>query len=174
MKIHVTGNAGSGKTTLAKELGEILDIEVYGLDKVVWQAGWQKTPINERKQLEKKLTEKTDWVIDGVSSISRKKSDIIIFLDYPRYICMFRGIKRSIKYLFKTRPELPENCPEIKIIPSLIKIIWQFPKVAKPAILDDIKNKKGVRVSNKAELQQFLNSVRHNKLSLLDAFGATA
>ncbi|CCN34445.1 hypothetical protein VIBNISO65_1780052 [Vibrio nigripulchritudo SO65] len=33
MKIHITGNAGSGKTTLASRLGEALDLSVYSLER---------------------------------------------------------------------------------------------------------------------------------------------
>jgi hypothetical protein len=30
MRIHITDNAGSGKATLARELGEILETDVFG------------------------------------------------------------------------------------------------------------------------------------------------
>ena len=40
-RILVTGNAGSGKSTLAARLGGLLGLDVVGLDRVVWQPGWQ-------------------------------------------------------------------------------------------------------------------------------------
>ena len=43
-RINITGNAGSGKTTLAKNLGRRLSIPVIHLDQIVWQPNWQKTP----------------------------------------------------------------------------------------------------------------------------------
>ena len=55
MRIHVTGNAGSGKSTFAKNIGDMLGINVYGLDKVVWKEGWQKTALDERKRHENEL-----------------------------------------------------------------------------------------------------------------------
>lgn len=163
MKIHVTGNAGSGKTTLAKALGEISGLNVYGLDNIVWQAGWQKTPLAERKLLEQKLVNHPDWIIEGVSSIARQSADFIVFLDYPRHICFFRSIRRSFRYLFSSRPELPENCPEIKILPQLIKIIWQFPEVAKPEICNDLSKVASVRIHSNQELHHFIKNVRNNK-----------
>ena len=51
MRIHITGNAGSGKSTFAKSIGDILGVHVYGLDKIVWKEGWKKTPLHERKSL---------------------------------------------------------------------------------------------------------------------------
>ena len=164
MRIHITGNAGSGKTTLAKELGGILKLDIYGLDKIVWMPNWKKTPSDKRRQLEQELVDKSEWVIEGVSSIVRQSSDLIVFLDYPRHICLIRCIKRNWKYLFTSRPELPNNCPEIKIIPQLLKIIWQFPKIAKPFIVKDLGGKNFVTVTNTYELNELINEIRYNKL----------
>jgi len=172
MRIHITGNAGSGKTTLAKELGGFLKLDVYGLDKIVWMPNWKKTPSDKRKQLEQELIDKSQWIIEGVSSIARQSSDIIVFLDYPRHICLIRCIKRNWKYLFTSRPELPNNCPEIKIIPQLLKVIWQFPKVAKPFIIKDLSGKDFVTVTNTYELNEFINEIRYNKSFKMDALKA--
>jgi adenylate kinase family enzyme len=46
-RIHVKGNAGSGKTTLGKAISTKVGIELYGLDKIVWKSGWVKTPQEE-------------------------------------------------------------------------------------------------------------------------------
>jgi adenylate kinase family enzyme len=67
MKIFVTGNAGSGKTTLATQIGIELGLPVFGLDSVVWSPGWKKTPAHERSAGEQHLISKANWVIDGVS-----------------------------------------------------------------------------------------------------------
>ena len=163
MRIHITGNAGSGKTTLASELGEILNINVFGLDKIVWKENWGITPSDERAAIEQELVSKDEWIIEGVSSIARKSADYIVFLDYSRATCLKRGILRSFKYLFSSRPELPKNCLEYKIIHRLIKLIWRFNELAKPSIIKDIKNKNGITISSNAELYSFLESVRHNK-----------
>ena len=90
MKIHITGNAGSGKTTLARNLSTILDIETFGLDKVVWKSGWEMASFEERRRDEERLASKSMWIIEGVSSFIRESSDINIFLDVPRYKCYLR------------------------------------------------------------------------------------
>lgn len=49
MKILVTGNTGSGKSTLGKYLAKKYDIPLYGLDKIVWKENWQPTTKEEKK-----------------------------------------------------------------------------------------------------------------------------
>ncbi len=166
MRIHITGNAGSGKSTFAKNIGDILGLHVYGLDKIVWKEGWGKTPLHVRKSLEEELAAKQQWIIEGVSSIARQAADVTIFLDFPRSVCYLRCVKRNWRYLFNSRPGLPDNCPEIKIIPTLAKIIWQFPYMAKSIIVNemDAQNKEIITISSNDEMSQFISKLRHNTL----------
>lgn len=135
MKIFVTGNAGSGKSTMGREIARQRGLDYYSLDKIVWQSGWKKTPAAEQKVQIAELLQKDGWVIDGVDYDILVAADHVIFLDIPRRVCLWRALMRNRRYLFKSRPELPENCPEILIIPQLIKIIWRFPKRVRPKIL---------------------------------------
>lgn len=138
MKIHITGNSGSGKTTFAKELGNTLNVPVFGLDKIVWQPGWQKTPPDQRAQLERELIENPAWIIEGVSAQVRQAADIIVFLDVPRPIAYARALKRNLPYLLKSRPELPDDCPEYKLVLQHLKLVWRFHSQTRPNILRDM------------------------------------
>jgi len=138
-RIHITGNAGSGKSTLAKQLSNELDLPLFGLDNIVWQPGWKQTPIEERRAKELQIAEKTKWIVEGVSPTLREHADVIIFLDVPRRKCLWRCAKRNLPYLFRSRPGLPEDCPEYKIIPRLVNIIWNFRRLAGVNILADME-----------------------------------
>jgi adenylate kinase family enzyme len=143
MKIHVTGNSGSGKTTFANELGTALNLPVFGLDKVVWQPGWQKTPPDQRAQLERELIENPAWIIEGVSAQVRQAADMIVFLDVPRPVAYARALKRNLPYLFQSRPELPEDCPEYKLALQHLKLVWGFHGQTRPTILHDMRAQSG-------------------------------
>ena len=165
MRIHITGNAGSGKSTLAETIGTILGLDVFSLDEVVWKEGWEITPQGERRRREEVIVARPQWVIEGVSSIARQAADTIIFLDFPRSVCYLRCAKRNWRYLFRSRPGLPDNCPEIKIVPALFSIIWKFPSTAKPKIVNDIEalGKTGVRLKCNEEVVKYIKEVEHNK-----------
>lgn len=159
-RIHVTGNAGVGKSTLAARLGLVLDLPVFGLDEVVWKPGWKRTGAYERTTKEHALCERPSWVIEGVSRVVRESADLIVFLDYPRWVSFWRCAKRNWRYLFRSRPELPENCPEIRIVPTLVRIIWQFPKKVRPVLMADFDEWRGtktvVHIRSDRELAAFL------------------
>lgn len=145
-RIFITGNAGSGKSTLAATLGRSLDLPIYGLDQIVWRPGWRKSPADWRKDREAELVARPNWVIDGVSRTVLDAADYVIFLDVSRAKSFVRCAGRNWKYLFRSRPGLPENCPEILIIPRLIKIIWRFPIHVRPGILDALAEREGAYV----------------------------
>jgi adenylate kinase family enzyme len=134
----VTGNAGAGKTTLARKIGAELDLPVFGLDHVVWQPGWKKTDAAVRDRLENELIARPVWVIEGVSDLIRGAADITIFLDLPHHLCFWRALMRSVRFLFTGRPELPPNCPEYEILPRLLQITWRFQRRVRPKILKDM------------------------------------
>lgn len=134
-RIFITGNAGSGKSTLAREIGQLLSIPVFGLDQVVWQSGWRKTPPPERDQALSQLAAGATWVIEGVSKIIEAQADLVIFLDVHPSLCAWRCAQRNLPYLFRSRPGLPPSCPELLIVPQLLKMIWRFNTAVRPGIL---------------------------------------
>ena len=167
MKIHVTGNAGSGKSTISKEISEIFALPLYGLDEIVWKENWVKTPAPERKSKILKITNKSSWVIDGVSREARQAADFVIFLDRTPFLCALRAINRNIPYLFKSRPGLPDGCTEIKILPYLMKLIFQFESKVKPYIVENLSGRPHVTLKTDGEISEFLSEITHSKHKLM-------
>lgn len=138
-RIHVTGNAGAGKTTLATALGERLNLPVFYLDSIVWQSGWVKTTAAERQPQELAWCTQEAWIIEGVSPLARQHADRVLVLDTPAWQCLWRAGKRNLPYAFRSRPGLPPNCPEIKILPQLLRIITRFDSTVRQDLLGESK-----------------------------------
>jgi len=168
VRIHITGNAGSGKTTLAEHIGQALDLPVFGLDAIVWSPGWRKTPSEVRDVQEAELVAQPQWVIEGVSGLVREAADVVIVLDVDRLTSLVRCAKRNWKYLFRSRPGLPARCPELLIVPRLCRIIWRFPERVLPTILADAHSGQAqyFRVRNAVEQRAALLTLGIAKESL--------
>lgn len=141
MRVLVTGNAGAGKTTVSTALAEGLGLPRYNLDGVVWRERWHKAPATERDAAVAQLIDDPSWVIDGVSEPVLRAADVVVFLDVPRRRCIGRAMRRNRRYLFRSRPELPPRCPEILIIPRLLRIIWRFDANVRPQILAELRRR---------------------------------
>lgn len=160
-RIFITGNAGSGKSTLARRIGASLGIPVQGLDQVVWRPGWRKAEPDERAAAESALIAPAAWVIEGVSWTVLEAADLVIFLDVSRRTSYLRCARRNWRYLFRSRPGLPENCPELLIIPELIRIIWRFRERVRPRILSVLSERPTTSwiVRRPADLDQVLKQL---------------
>src|SRR5262245_61476551 len=115
-KILVVGSGGAGKSTFARRLSNILDIDVVHLDTHYWKPGWVGTPEGEWRDNIEALVERDSWIMDGNYSntldIRLKACDAVIFLDLATRVCLWRVIKRMVEYRNRKRPDLAEGCRE--------------------------------------------------------------
>ena len=172
-RIMILGSAGSGKSTLATRLGEITGLPVVHLDRLFWNPGWVATPKDEmtRRVIESASCER--WIIDGNYSSTLdfriERADSIIFIDFNRYLCTYRVVKRRIKNRGNTRYDLGEGCPE-KIDWPFLTWIWGYPNHSRKPILDKLdgcgKNVYHLRTRN--DVKQFIENAKgentHNRI----------
>ena len=138
------------------------NVPVYHLDALYWQPGWIPSSKDYfDKELIKNLS-KDEWIVDGdygrTLDLRLKHADTIIYLDMPRYLSLYRVLKRRIKYHGKTRPDMNTGCPE-RLDRNFINWVWNYKKNQRPAILLKLgKLKEGKTViilKNKLEIKRF-------------------
>ena len=64
-RILIIGNAGSGKTTFAKQLSEKLNLPLIHLDRLYWCGNWEHLSRDEFDVILQAELEKPQWIIDG-------------------------------------------------------------------------------------------------------------
>jgi adenylate kinase family enzyme len=165
-RVLVIGPGGSGKSTFARRLGQILGREVKHLDSFYWRAGWTKPSPEEWIKTVNELIGAESWIIDGNygGTLAQRveRCDTIIFLDMPRLLCMWRITKRRLTYRNRSRPDMAEGCTE-KLDLEFISWVWNYTHRSRPNVVKLINenqaNKKIVWLRSNADVKKFLNHV---------------
>ena len=100
MRINVVGTSGCGKSTVGKRIAERLSVPYIQLDELYWKPNWAESTDEELfPKLEKALSG-DEWVLDGnynrTTSIKWKRVQMVVYLDFPFRIVLYRIIRRSL------------------------------------------------------------------------------
>jgi len=132
-RIMVLGSSGSGKSTMAVRLSALTGLPVVHLDRLSWNPGWVATPGDVMAEKIIAAADQPLWIIDGnyfgtgTREYRLERANTVVYLDFNRYLCLFRAFKRWIKNYGRTRSDLGEGCPE-KMDAEFIKWIWGYPR----------------------------------------------
>ncbi len=170
-RILVLGSAGSGKSTLSQILGTSFKLPVIHLDRYYWKPNWIPTPNEEWDQLLEQLCNEEQWIMDGNYSrtidIRLSKADMVLFLDLPTLLCIYRVLKRRIKYRHKTRPDMNEGCSE-KLDWEFIKWVWNYRRRSRQKILDklsEVRNEKQIIIlKNRKQVNELISQIMKGEL----------
>jgi adenylate kinase family enzyme len=162
-RILVIGSGGSGKSTVATRLGALLNLEVSHLDKFFWQPGWVKPATEDWVQTVTELMSRDSWILDGNYSgtleLRFEKCDTIIFLDLSRWLCLWRIVRRVLRYRKDLRPDMAEGCPE-KLDLEFVMWVWNYPRRTKPKVVQLLRErcegKEIVWLRSRREVEGFL------------------
>jgi adenylate kinase family enzyme len=101
-RIHIVGGAGSGKTTLARQLSAQLAAPCFDLDEVAYEGGFgRKIPLADRVDALEQIVAHPHWIAEGVyiwwTTPLLDAADVIIWLDLPFYINGWRIVERHFR-----------------------------------------------------------------------------
>lgn len=166
-KFVIIGPSGAGKTTLAKNLGTLLAIKVYHLDRFFWQRDWKGISGDRRVDILQNIVLRDKrWIMEGNYIASSKPrleaADIIIFLDLPPLRCLWRIIFRHIICPNTVRRrDIPEGCKDKLTLSRMVKVLL-FPfrehkrleKILRQ--FETTTSKQIIRLHSPEEVQAFL------------------
>jgi adenylate kinase family enzyme len=121
-RVVIVGRGASGKSTLARRLGDITGLPVIELDKIFWQPELIATPRQQWTEMQEQLALGDRWIMEGdlgpydAVEVRLRAADTIIFLDFSLLRCAWRAIRRSreradfwrwlLAYRYQSRPNL--------------------------------------------------------------------
>lgn len=131
MKVAVVGYAGSGKSTFARRLGDVLCIPVQHLDQVFYTSNWQERDKGEARDLAEAFLDVNDaWVVDGTYhrlALARRleAADVIVIFAFPRRTCLAQAWRRSRRYAHRVRPDMADGCIERLDAEFVLWLVWK-------------------------------------------------
>ena len=164
-RILIIGCSGSGKSRLARKLGQKLGLPVIHLDQLWWTENWQNVTVEEFDSRLAMALNMDRWIIDGNYSrtmgVRLSQCDTVIYLDFSRWACLLGMCQRLLSSRGKTRPDMPAGCPE-RFSWEFVKWIWDFNKnnrVRNYSYLAQAKHAQSVVLKNRREVKAFLDTV---------------
>ena len=167
-RVAVFGNAGGGKSTLARRLSEITRIPLYVIDVMRFPNGGPAIPPDEYSRLHAELLRRESWIIDGFEDVSSAwerfaRADTLVYVDLPLFTHFRWVTKRFVQGLFATPPGWPEGSPLISSTISSYRVLWPCHRHLTPKyralVMEERERKEVHHLRSAAEMQAFLRAV---------------
>lgn len=168
-RIAIIGNAGGGKSVLARKLGEGFDLPVYPFDDLQWQPGWEPTPAKRIQTAHSAWLVQPKWIIDGWGSwqileVRFKAADTIIFVDFPIAIHYWWATKRQVKAALNRNSSWPPaGCAALPVTGRLFKLMWRIHTEMRPQLIELIDRYTNetliVYLKSPREMRSFLREI---------------
>jgi hypothetical protein len=104
-RVAIVGVTGSGKTTLAHELGRRLGVPHIEMDALHWEAGWIQAETELFRQRVSDALTQEGWVADGNYSKVRDlvwgRADTLVWLDYTLAVALWRVVSRTVRRIIR-------------------------------------------------------------------------
>lgn len=104
-RISIVGTTGSGKTTIARQVAQHLQIPHIELDALHWEPNWQAASPQVFRERVTEALSGDRWVVDGnysaVRDIIWSQANTVVFLDYSFWLIMVRLLQRTMRRSLK-------------------------------------------------------------------------
>ncbi len=130
-RILVYGVTGAGKTALAKRISEATAIPWHSVDDLTWEPGWMLVPDDEQRRRIEAICAGERWVLDTAYGrwldVPLARVELIVALDFPRWLSLFRLTRRTVARAIDGRPLCNGNYESFRHMCSEDSIIlWHF------------------------------------------------
>jgi adenylate kinase family enzyme len=173
-RVAVFGNAGGGKSTLARRLAELTRLPLHSVDILQFRTGGDVVPDEEYLKAHAQLLGQDEWIIDGYGGIAAAwerfaKADTLVYIDLPLVTHGWYVTKRLIKGLFVAPEGWPENSPLWSSTMNSYRVLWPCHRRLTPRyrqlIAAEAASKRVHHLKSPAEMAAFLDAVKREYAS---------
>jgi len=171
-KVAVFGNAGGGKSTLARQLAEATALPLYPLDTIQFRAGGGKVPHEEYLRQHTDLLTRDQWIIDGFGCVASawerfSAADTLVYVDLPLLTHCRWVTKRLVKGLFVQPEGWPEDSPMWSSTLNSYRVLWLCHRGLTPRyrqlVADLAASKRVHHLKSPTDMKAFLRAVEQER-----------
>ncbi|MER5478215.1 adenylate kinase [Streptomyces sp. NPDC002734] len=101
-RVSVVGCSGSGKSTVAGRLSDILDVPHVELDALHWGPGWTEASAEELSERVRRATAADAWIVDGnyqskIGTLVWERADTVVWVNPSRWRVLWRALSRTVR-----------------------------------------------------------------------------
>lgn len=161
-RIAVIGNAGGGKSTLARALAARHGLPYVEVDALLWRDGWQAAPVDEYEAEHARLIAQPRWIIDGLGrldSIAARlaQASAIVLVDLPLWMHFWLAAERQIAWAKGEIVHPPAGAKQMPPTEDLFRTIFEvdrdwMPEVRRLVAAAETSGTRVVRIADAAAL----------------------
>ncbi|MCC7485444.1 MAG: hypothetical protein IT529_10705 [Burkholderiales bacterium] len=168
-RVAIFGNAGGGKSTLARELAAITGLRLAVVDELEYREGGLRVPREEYLRAHAALLAEEEWIIDGFGGITAAwerfdAADTLIHVDLPLAVHFAWVTKRLVMGLFVAPQGWPKGSPVISSSISSYRVLWPCHTRLTPRyrsyVSEAAQGKRVFHLRSRRDVKAFLESVR--------------
>lgn len=176
-KVAVFGNAGAGKSTLARRLAEVTGLPLYVIDLLQFRDGryWPdeknggKLAPDEFASLHREILSRDRWILDGYGSLATTMeriaaADTLVHVDPPLLTLYAQVTKRFVQGLRQTPKGWPETSPLVASTLDSYRVVRLCHRDLTPRYREIVAKASATKrvhhLRSRAEIASFLQAVR--------------
>jgi len=168
-RILIIGNAGGGKSVLARKLAAKRGLPYREIDAITWKPGWEPFAQAEYEAAHAKLIAEEEWVLDGLGwteSLPARfdRATEIILIDMPIWMHFWLAAERQIQWALGKLENPVGGIAEMPTTRGMFETLWETDRDMMPEIrrLTDLAERGGkpvTRIASVEELQAFTDKL---------------
>jgi adenylate kinase family enzyme len=164
-RVAVIGNAGGGKSTLARRLTAKLALPYHEIDALLWRPGWVLQSMEVFEAAHQKVLAEDHWIIDGLGRLDSMPARLaratdIVLIDMPLWVHFSLAAKRQVEWATGKLAHPPAGLFEMPDMDALFETMWLvdqdwMPKIRAMVAAEEAQGKPVSRLRSPSEIDEY-------------------
>ncbi len=116
---------------MAARISRATGLPWHAVDDLTWEPGWVEVPVNEQRRRISEVCASEEWILDTAYGkwldLPLARADLIVALDYPRWLSLQRLLRRTVARAIDKTPICNGKTETVRVAFSRNSIVaWHF------------------------------------------------